>query len=175
MVLPRLSRRARVLDLAAKLAKRHSGERLTRTGRYLVPLPSLKNAEAPRVLLVEDNAVNQMIVKAALNKMGAQCTVAGNGRVALEELARATFDLVLMDIQMPVMDGYEATRAIRARETSGFRMPIVALTANTTLEDRESAFAAGMDAFLTKPVRIEELRATVVNLTERQRAAAVMS
>jgi CheY-like chemotaxis protein len=107
--------------------------------------------------------------------MGAQCTVASNGRVALEELARATFDLVLMDIQMPVMDGYEATRAIRARETSGFRMPIVALTANTTLEDRESAFAAGMDAFLTKPVRIEELRATVVNLTERQRAAAVMS
>jgi CheY-like chemotaxis protein len=113
-----------------------------------------------RILLVEDNAVNQRVAKRVLQKMAAEVTVANNGAEALERLAESAFDAVLMDCQMPVMDGFTATRRIRELEQAsgrGKRLPIIALTANVMSEDRESCIAAGMDAHLGKPLEPAQL------------------
>jgi signal transduction histidine kinase/DNA-binding response OmpR family regulator/HPt (histidine-containing phosphotransfer) domain-containing protein len=113
------------------------------------------------VLLAEDNLVNQRVAVKMLEQLGCTVDVASNGARALEALEHAHYDLVLMDCQMPEMDGFEATRAIRARETVGIRTPIVAMTANAMAGDRELCLEAGMDGYLTKPVRPDELAATV--------------
>jgi CheY-like chemotaxis protein/nitrogen-specific signal transduction histidine kinase len=106
-----------------------------------------------RILLVEDNPVNQIVAQRMLKTLAVQVTTAGNGMEALERLAESTFDLVLMDCQMPVMDGFTAVRRIRASEqASGKRLPIIALTANVMTEDRVECTAAGMDAHLAKPI-----------------------
>jgi two-component system, sensor histidine kinase and response regulator len=106
-----------------------------------------------RVLLVEDNPVNQMLARRLLEKNGHQVVVAANGKEALAVLDVHPFDLVLMDLEMPEMDGLAATAAIRAGEQgSGRRLPIIALTAQDGSDDRQAALAAGMDAYLTKPV-----------------------
>lgn len=111
------------------------------------------------VLLVEDNRVNQLAVRMQLEKMGFEVHLAAHGREALEKLEKNTYALVLMDCQMPVMDGYEATRAIRAKECgTDNHLPIIALTANAMEQDREKCLAAGMDGHLTKPVRPELLQ-----------------
>jgi signal transduction histidine kinase/CheY-like chemotaxis protein len=111
-----------------------------------------------RVLLVEDNLVNQKLVTRMLEPQGHVVEVAGNGRAALAALERATFDLVLMDVQMPEMDGFEATAAIRAAERDGrAHLPIIAMTAHAMKGDRERCLAAGMDAYLAKPVERREL------------------
>jgi CheY-like chemotaxis protein len=110
-----------------------------------------------RVLLVEDNAVNQAVAMGMLDALGCHVTVAADGREAIDRLAVEQFDAILMDCQMPVMDGFEATRAIRSREGFGARLPIVALTANAVVGDRERCLAAGMDAYLSKPFRLEQL------------------
>jgi CheY-like chemotaxis protein len=108
-----------------------------------------------RILLVEDNSVNQEVASAMLGQFGCSVEIAGNGHEALEATGRARYDLVLMDCQMPIMDGFEATRRIRARETASTtgppRLPIVALTAHVLENDRQSCFAAGMDDYLSKP------------------------
>ena len=105
------------------------------------------------VLLVEDNPINQKLVARLLQKHGHAVMLAGNGREALEVLERETPDAVLMDVQMPEMDGLEATAHIRARELgTGRRVPIVALTAQGLQEDRQRCLAAGMDGYLSKPV-----------------------
>jgi CheY-like chemotaxis protein len=117
-----------------------------------------------RVLLVEDNAVNRMIAVHMLEKMGVSVTVAQDGSEAVAAHDGAPFDLILMDCQMPVMDGFDATAAIRVREAergSG-RVPIVALTASVRESDRERCLAVGMDDFLTKPLTVKELRQRVV-------------
>ncbi len=107
-----------------------------------------------RVLLVEDNPVNQTLSRRLLEKSGHQVVVAGNGKEALAMLDCQSFDLVLMDLEMPVMGGLEATAAIRAGEQgSGRRLPIIALTAQKGSDVRQAALAAGMDAYLTKPVQ----------------------
>ncbi len=111
-----------------------------------------------RILLAEDNIVNQKLVARLLQKRGHTAVVVNNGREALSILEEQSFDLILMDIQMPEMDGYEATAAIRARESStGVRLPIVALTAHAMKGDGDQCLAAGMDAYLPKPMHAEQL------------------
>lgn len=121
------------------------------------------------VLVAEDNAVNQVLVTKLLEKVGHKVTVVGNGREAVERFGHERFDVILMDVQMPVMDGLEATQAIRAREqrrsvvlAGGWqRTPIVALTAHATDGDRERSYASGMDAYLTKPLSSRDLYAVL--------------
>jgi CheY-like chemotaxis protein/HPt (histidine-containing phosphotransfer) domain-containing protein len=113
-----------------------------------------------RILLVEDNPVNQRVAQRLLEKTSAHVTVANNGEEALARLLAARFDLVLMDCQMPVMDGFTATRRIReieARRGYPKRLPIIALTANVMSEDRENCAAAGMDAHLGKPIEPKQM------------------
>jgi signal transduction histidine kinase/DNA-binding response OmpR family regulator/HPt (histidine-containing phosphotransfer) domain-containing protein len=116
---------------------------------------------AARVLLVEDNRVNQDVAVRLMESFGIHPTLCVNGEDAVTALASTRFDLVLMDCQMPVMDGFQATRAIREREATskGLRTPIVALTANAMPGDRERCLAAGMDDYLTKPFKRETLGA----------------
>ena len=112
-----------------------------------------------RILLVEDNVVNQKLAVRLLEKMGHQVALASNGAEACEALRTATYDLVLMDLQMPVMGGLEATGKIREREQhSGQHVPILAMTAHAAAQDEQRCFEAGMDGFLVKPIRREVLR-----------------
>jgi PAS domain S-box-containing protein len=113
-----------------------------------------------RILLVEDNVVNQRVAQRVLQRLAAEVTLANNGAEALERLAESTFDAVLMDCQMPVMDGFTATRMIREAERqkgTGARLPIIALSANVMSKDREHCIAAGMDAHLAKPLEPSRL------------------
>jgi two-component system, sensor histidine kinase and response regulator len=128
--------------------------------------PNLKSSPQARatfrgnkILLVEDNPVNQRVAQRTLQNLAAEVTIANNGAEALERIAAATFDAILMDCQMPVMDGFTATRRIRELESSrgSKRLPIIALTANVMSEDRENCIAAGMDAHLGKPIEPAQL------------------
>lgn len=114
-----------------------------------------------RVLLVEDNSVNQMVGVRLLKKLGVQVDAVANGREAVEAVGSIPYDLVFMDVQMPVMDGLAATREIRRLESGSRRVPIVALTAHAMQEDRERCLEAGMDAYITKPIKAEELARTI--------------
>jgi GAF domain-containing protein/CheY-like chemotaxis protein len=110
-----------------------------------------------RILLAEDNAVNQKLVVRLLERLGYRADVAGNGLEALEAVRRQTYDAILMDVQMPEMDGLEATRIICREWTHDHRPRIIAMTANAMEEDRETCLAAGMDDYLSKPIRVQEL------------------
>lgn len=110
-----------------------------------------------RILVVEDNNVNQKIVVGMLKQLGYDPAVASNGQDALQALENSDFDAVLMDVQMDDMDGYQTTAAIRAKEPQTKRLPIIAMTANATLKDREKSLAAGMDDYMTKPVTLDGL------------------
>jgi CheY-like chemotaxis protein len=113
-----------------------------------------------RILLAEDNAVNQKLALRLLSQMGYEAEVAGDGQQALDALERDEFDVVLMDVQMPELDGLEATRRIRARWPDR-ALKIVAMTANAMAGDREACLAAGMDDYLSKPIRAAELTAAL--------------
>ena len=123
-----------------------------------VPPSSQPTEHRARILLVEDNPVNQLVAKGMLSKLGCDVAVAAHGGEALSQLEQQDFDLVLMDCNMPVMDGYEASRQIRQSERWP-DLPIVALTANAMPEERERCRAAGMNDYLAKPFRREELEA----------------
>ena len=114
-------------------------------------------ASSLRILLAEDNAVNQKVALRILDKLGYRADVATNGLEALEALERQHYDVVLMDVQMPEMDGLDASRRICERWPDESRPRIIAMTANAMIEDREACFAAGMDDYVAKPVRPEEL------------------
>lgn len=134
-------------------------------------LAAQKRQDQHRVLLVEDNVVNRTLALRLLERKGFAVTVAVDGQAALEELEKADFEIVLMDIQMPRMDGLTATAAIRAREKiTGAHLPIVAMTAHALKGDRERCIAAGMDSYLSKPIRTAELFATIENLIENPAA-----
>ena len=147
------------------------GNKLSFTARFAVPERVTPASEHParawqrrnslhgaRVLVVEDNRINQVVATRLLERRGLLTQVANNGREALEMLKREPADLILMDIQMPVMDGHEATRTIREQEeATGAHIPIIALTAHAMKGDREKCLAAGMDDYLTKPVQGDQL------------------
>lgn len=122
-----------------------------------------------RILLAEDNRVNQMIAIRLLEKRGHRVVLAANGKEALDALAQASFDLVLMDVHMPGMDGIEATIAIREQEKStGLHQPVVAMTALAMKGDRERCLAAGMDCYLSKPIDLEQLDDVLAAFVDRR-------
>ena len=146
-----LSRKALYQTLQHLLQK--DDDETLRAPTHLQPAP-----HRARILLVEDNPVNQLVAKGMLSKLGCEVMVAAHGGEALRQLAQHRFDLVLMDCNMPVMDGYEASRQIRQSELWA-DLPIVALTANAMPEERERCRTAGMNDYLSKPFRREELQA----------------
>jgi two-component system, sensor histidine kinase and response regulator len=138
---------------------------------------SLQDARDPgdllRVLLAEDNLVNQRLGTRLLEKRGHRVVIAGNGREALLALEREKFDLVFMDLQMPEMDGFEATAAIREKEKgSNNHQEVIALTAHAMTGDRERCLAAGMDGYLSKPIRPQELDNLLQKYVDRRMSAA---
>lgn len=140
--------------------------------REKVPTLDAESRRSTRILVAEDNAVNQKVALRILAKLGYRCDVAANGREALQALERTCFDLVLMDCQMPEMDGFEATRALRRRErTTGQHMAVVAMTANAMAGDREQCLDAGMDDYIAKPVHPQALDAMIEKWTRRAPAA----
>jgi two-component system sensor histidine kinase/response regulator len=139
----------------------------------LVTRYTLHDTAAPpvslQILLAEDNLVNQRLAMRLLEKRGHQVTVVGNGQEAVAATEKSTFDLVLMDLQMPEMDGFEAIAALREREkTTRIHLPVIALTAHALKGDRERCIEAGMDGYLTKPIRPEELDAALEIYTARK-------
>lgn len=125
-----------------------------------------------RVLVAEDNPTNQKVINLMLTRLGISPTIVPNGLLAVEIVKREAFDLVLMDIQMAVMDGLAAAKAMRAHFGSGARPEIIALTANAFKEDREACFSAGMDGYLVKPITLERLK-TVVEKVRHHREGGV--
>jgi CheY-like chemotaxis protein len=111
------------------------------------------------ILLVEDNQINQNVAKGILEQAGAMVSVADNGEAAIEMLRAGGYDLVLMDVQMPVMDGFTATRFIR--EELGLTLPVIAMTAGVMESEREQCIAAGMDDFIAKPIDVEQMFGTI--------------
>jgi two-component system, sensor histidine kinase and response regulator len=141
--------------------------------------PRLRKKSQPaqrglHVLLAEDNQVNQLVATRIFEKLGHQVTVVSNGREALAAVQSGNFDLVAMDVQMPEMDGLDATSAIRAWEkTTGTHIPIIAMTAHAMKGDRERCLAAGMDAYTSKPIRIRELEQAIAELINSPSSAKV--
>jgi PAS domain S-box-containing protein len=143
-----------------------SGPSVSVGPRGLSPPTQEPEGRPLRILLAEDNLVNQRVATRMLEKAGHTVSVAGDGRGALDALADCTFDLVLMDIQMPEMDGYEALAAIRARERGeGGHLPVVAMTAYAMRGDREHCLQAGFDGYVAKPIRAEQLWQTIAEVT----------
>ena len=147
---------AKVLQIPSGAAERKS----------LVTRPSIRESKKRlRILLAEDNPVNQKLATKLFEKMGHSVAVAEDGKKALEAMTQGVFDLVMMDIQMPVMDGFEATKIIRNQEQrTGTHVPIVAMTAHAMKGDRERCLASGMDGYVSKPIDLQELSETIDNL-----------
>jgi CheY-like chemotaxis protein len=130
----------------------------------VAPAPERIRLDGCRVLAVEDNNINQQVLRGILNRAGCRVQVANNGAEALEILVNRTFDVVLMDCEMPVLDGRAATRALREHErerANGRHQVVVALTAHTAAAERDRCVAAGMDDYLAKPIRAPDLLGTL--------------
>jgi CheY-like chemotaxis protein len=122
-----------------------------------------------RVLLAEDNPVNQALATRILEGLGHKVQVVNDGKEAIEQAQAQDFELIFMDVQMPELDGLEATRAIRATEAgTGKHVPIVAMTAHAMKGDREKCLSAGMDGYLSKPIRIDELKQTISEVEKKR-------
>jgi len=139
--------------------------------------PAVEDLGALRILAAEDNPVNQKVLQTILEQLGVDVTLVGDGAQAVEAYRAAPWDIVLMDVQMPVMDGVQATRAIRLfeREAGRAPTPIVALTANALEHQKSQYFAAGMDALVAKPIQIDELFEAIERLTCAQNATPSLS
>jgi CheY-like chemotaxis protein len=135
-----------------------------------VATPSETSAGPPRVLVVDDNLVNQKLSSKMLQRLGCEVQIVENGQLAVERLQERGFDVVFMDCQMPVMDGYEATRRVRIREENAklARTPIVAMTANAMQGDREKCLAAGMDDYITKPFKPADFKRMLESWVTRE-------
>jgi CheY-like chemotaxis protein len=129
--------------------------------------PTMAARHPLRILLAEDNVVNQKLAMRILQQMGYRADLASNGLEAVESVERQTYDVILMDVQMPEMDGLEASRRITAKWSADARPRIVAMTANAMQGDREMCLAAGMDGYLTKPIRVDQLVETLNNVQQR--------
>jgi len=175
--------RCRELGIAAYLVKPiRQGELLDSILSVLQKGPKTKSAplvtrhtlretrHRAKILLAEDNAVNQTLAVRLLEKRGYDVSVAGDGKAALAALEKDSFDIVLMDIQMPGMDGFEATAKIREKEKfSGEHIPIIAMTAHALKGDEERCIAAGMDRYVSKPIRTSELLSAIESLLASKR------
>jgi two-component system, sensor histidine kinase and response regulator len=132
-----------------------------------------EEARSIRILLAEDNSVNQKLASRLLEKHGYHVVTASNGKEALERLENDYFDLVLMDVQMPEIDGFAATAAIRKKEeTTGAHIPIIVMTAHAMQGDKERCLAEGMDGYVAKPINFKELLAAVQAAVEDSRMAS---
>jgi CheY-like chemotaxis protein len=148
----------RVVQAPARLADRPRAD------------PEMATRHPLRILLAEDNLVNQKLAMRVLSQMGYRADLASNGVEAVESVARQTYDVVLMDVQMPEMDGLEASRRITAQHRRDQRPRIVAMTANAMQGDREMCLEAGMDDYIAKPIRVESLIEALLAVPPRGRA-----
>ena len=158
--------------LLAALSLAEQKEREGKQPFLPVPPPSPVEATSRRILVVEDNVINQKLVVRILEKAGHRCQVADDGVKAVWAHEHGEFDLILMDIQMPNMDGVTATRIIRLRESDNGlpRTPIIALTANALESDFDEGYEAGIDMYLTKPFKKEDILQRVADLPHAARS-----
>ncbi len=158
-----MRRQALLSNLVRQLSRQSSGEDLMDPSQE--PTKAVASLRGVKILVVEDFATNQKVAKIMLEKMGATVSIAANGQEALDSFPGFSPDLVLMDCQMPVMDGYEATRLIRKREAenNSEKVPIVALTANVLESNKEKAARVGMDGYIGKPFQRSELESTILH------------
>jgi signal transduction histidine kinase/CheY-like chemotaxis protein len=157
--LPKPIRQSQLGRCLERVLGRHDGDELDPCGTVLTPeqTPAEVGAFKLRVLLAEDNIVNQKVAVRMLERLGCRVDVAANGREAVHAFERFPYDIVLMDCQMPEMDGFEATAEIRRLEMDERRTPVIAITANALKGDRERCLAAGMDGYVAKPVQREDI------------------
>ena len=159
-------RQSRLWDVLAEAWQTHTRQspvQLLTRAAPAKPLPTGKTGRKvhARVLVVDDNTTNQKVARLMLENFGCRVDVAGNGKEAVEMLEVLPYDVVFMDCEMPEMDGYEATAEIRRRHADDRHLPVVAMTAKAIQGDRERCLEAGMDDYISKPVRLEDLQATL--------------
>src|SRR5713226_3390200 len=164
-------KQSELFDVIVSSSGEPVGERARTPQRHKASQPGQRRLQ---VLVAEDNQVNQLVATRILEKLGHQATVVSNGREAFAAFQAGKFDLIAMDVQMPEMDGLDATSAIRAWEkTAGTHIPIIAMTAHAMKGDRERCLAAGMDGYTSKPIRIEELERAIAQLISPPNSAKV--
>jgi PAS domain S-box-containing protein len=163
-------RQAALLDCLVRVLTHPSNVEIRESASFVRPTTSL-SLRKEHILLAEDNLVNQQVALGNLRKLGYHPDVATNGIEVLSALEREWYDIILMDCQMPDLDGYEVTKEIRRRERGGARKWIIAMTANSMIGDREKCLAAGMDDYISKPLRGAELRAALERSTSRPQNA----
>jgi CheY-like chemotaxis protein len=168
-------RQGQLLDtLAAAWAARHEGRHgMAAADRRIIAQPTpvpVFDGYSPRVLVAEDNMVNQRIASRLLEKLGCKVDVVANGKEAVEMIAGIDYDMVLMDVMMPEMDGFKATGEVRREDRPHHRVPIVAMTANAMQGDRERCLEAGMNDYVSKPVHSADLQRILQHWVKVKRA-----